>query len=300
MRTLTYTIESEYEGAKVRDVLSKCFRISDGLCSKLKRRDNCILVNGSSAYVTMPVHAGDHLSVVVSDSAKDPRIQPIHHPLDIVYEDEDLLVINKQANLAIHPSRDPKEVTLENALAYYLGQDENPHPVSRLDKDTTGLITVAKSGWAHSIMKTVQHSGQMQKAYLAIVKGCPPQESGIIEAPIGPLENSTYQRVVRNDGSPSKSEYRVISSWNDLALVHLVPCTGRTHQLRVHMAYIGCPLLGDWLYGNKDDRILRPALHSSSLTFFHPLTGEEISLAAPLPEDMKMLIPSSCHTIPSV
>lgn len=293
MRTLTYTIESEFDGAKVRDVLTKRLLVSGGLCSKLKRRKNGILVNGSPSYVIAPVHTDDQVSVIVSDFEKDPRIQPMSYPLDIIYEDEDLLVINKAPDLAVHPSRDPEEITLENALAFYLGPDENPHPVSRLDKDTTGLMTVAKSGWAHSFMKTLQHAGQMKKTYLAIVRGYPPSEHGVIDAPTGPYESSTYQRTVREDGIRSVSEYRVIASWNGLSLVSLIPHTGRTHQLRVHMAHLGCPLLGDWLYGERDSRIMRPALHSYLLSFIHPLSGEEISLSAPLPEDMKGLIPSS-------
>lgn len=296
MRTLTYKIESEFDGAKVRDVLTKRFLISGGLCSKLKRRKNGILVNGFPSYVIVPVHTGDLVSVIVSDFIKDPHIQPISYPIDIIYEDEDLLVINKPAGLAVHPSRDPKEATLENALAYYLGPDENPHPVSRLDKDTTGLIMIAKSGWAHSVMKTVQHAEQMQKNYLAIVKGCPSQKSGIIDAPIGLLEGSKYQHVVRDDGLPSVSEYQVISTLNDLSLVLLTLHTGRTHQLRVHMAYMGCPLLGDWLYGVRDSRISRPALHSYYLSFTHPLTNRVIDLSAPYPEDMKQVFPYALYS----
>ena len=291
MRNLILTIDSEFDGAKVKDVLTKRLLISGGLCSKLKHRKNGILVNGSPSYVIAPVHIGDLVSVIVSDFEKDPHIRPMSYPLDIIYEDEDLLVINKPAGLAVHPSRDPKEITLENALAYYLGADENPHPVSRLDKDTTGLITIAKSGWAHSIMKTVQHSGQMQKTYLAIVKGCPSQKSGIIDAPIGLLEGSTYQHVVRDDGLSSVSEYQVISTLNDLSLVQLILHTGRTHQLRVHMAYMGYPLLGDWLYGTRDSRISRPALHSYYLSFTHPLTNQKINCSAPCPEDMKQVFP---------
>lgn len=293
MRTLTYTVESEYDGAKVKDVLSKHFLISDRLCSKLKRTKDSIFLNGLSTYVTEKVHAGDFLSVAVGDFEKDPRIRPIHLRLEIMYEDPDLIVVNKPSNLAVHPSRDPREVTLENALAFYFGPDENPHPVSRLDKDTTGLMTVAKSGWSHSLMKNLQHAGQMQKSYLALVKGRPPLNAGVIDAPIGPFEGSTYQRIVRSDGDRSVSEYRVVASWDDLSLVCLIPHTGRTHQLRVHMAHIGCPLLGDWLYGERDNRIIRPALHSNLLSFRHPLTGVELSLSAPLPEDMIRLVPPS-------
>lgn len=289
MRTLTLMIEPQYDGCSVRDLLHKTLHVSDGLCSRLKRQRDALLLDGAPVYVTEAVHAGQTLSVQVGDPQKDPRIRPMPLPLAIVYEDEDLLVIDKPNGLAVHPARDPNEVTLENALAAYLGGTDNPHPVSRLDRGTTGLMTVAKSGWAHSLMKAVQHAGGMQKTYLALTVGAPPSPFGVIDAPIGPAEGSTYKREVRADGAPARSRYEVLRVENGLALMRLVPETGRTHQLRVHMAYLGCPLLGDWLYGARDPRIDRPALHAAALTFTHPLTGEAIALHAPLPEDFTRL-----------
>ena len=291
MRTITYTIEPRYDGAKVKDVLQKQMLVSDALCSKLKRRQNGILLNGARVYTTHPVHTGDILTASVGDERKDPRIVPMKMPLAVVYEDEDLLVIDKPAGLSVHPSRDPDEITLENALASYLGTDENPHPVSRLDKGTTGLLTVAKSGWAHNWMKCLQNKKGLQKTYLALVKGVPSPASGQVLAPIGFFEGSSYQRVVRPDGAPSHSDYEMLQAWDDLSLVRLIPHTGRTHQLRVHMAHIGHPLLGDWLYGERDPRIDRPALHAATLRFVHPLTGKLIELSAPLPQDMQKLLP---------
>lgn len=291
MRTLKTTIESPLDGAKVKDVLSKQFWISDALCSRLKRRARSILLNGEPVYVTHTVQTGDVLTVAVGDEQKDPRIVPMATPLAIVYEDEDLLVIDKPAGVAVHPSRDPGEVTLENALAAYLGPHENPHPVSRLDKGTTGLLTVAKTGWAHSVMKSLQHANGLQKTYLAIVCGVPVPSAGTVDAPIGFSEGSTYRRIVRPDGAPSVSDYATLQTWDGLSLVRLTPRTGRTHQLRVHMAHIGCPLLGDWLYGARDGRIDRPALHAAALSFVHPLTRERIELTAPLPSDMQRLLP---------
>ncbi|MBR0082315.1 MAG: RluA family pseudouridine synthase [Clostridia bacterium] len=290
MRTIEYTIASRFDGAKVKDVLSGQLLVSDALCSRLKRRENGILLNGAPVYVTHPVQTGDRLMVAVGDGGKDPRIVPMPAPLSVVYEDDDLLVIDKPAGLSVHPARDPNEVTLENALAAYLGDDENPHPVSRLDKGTTGLLTVAKSGWAHSFMKPLQHAGNLHKTYLAIAIGRPASDFGEIDAPIGNCPGSTYRRAVCSDGAPSRSSFTVLQSWDGLSLVRLVPHTGRTHQLRVHMAYIGCPLLGDWLYGQRDPRIDRPALHAAELSFRHPLTGEQILLTAPLSTDMAELL----------
>lgn len=291
MRTVTVIIESPFEGAAVKDVLKRQLSVSDTLCSRLKRRSGAILLNGAPVYVTRRVRTGDTLCVQVGDAEKNPRILPMPLPLSIVYEDEDLLVIDKPTNLSVHPARDRDEVTLENALAAYLLGTDNPHPVSRLDRGTTGLLTVAKSGWAHSWMKALQHSGGMQKTYLAIVCGALTPSEGSICAPIGFYEGSGYQRTVRPDGAPSSSSYEVLQTSGDLSLVRLIPHTGRTHQLRVHMAHVGCPLLGDWLYGTRSERIDRPALHAHTLSFVHPITGERIALCAPPPADFTALFP---------
>ena len=290
MRILSIVIASDYDGGKVKDVLSKRLFISDTLCSKLKRRSGSILLNGSPAYVTVPVKTGDRITAVVSDMVKDPKIRPIPLPVSVVYEDEDLLIVNKPSGIAVHPARDPEEITLENALAAYLGPDENPHPVSRLDKGTSGLMTVAKSGWAHSWMKTLQNTGDFRKTYLALCIGAPSPSRGIIDAPIGFAEGSRYRMEVRPDGLPSVTEYEVLQEKNGLTLVRLQPKTGRMHQIRVHMAYIGCPLLGDWLYGTKSERIDRPALHASEVSFCHPLLKQAIRVFAPLPEDMQSML----------
>ncbi len=286
MRTLSLTIDSSLHGCTVKDVLSKRMFVSSSLCSKLKRHPGSILLNDASAYVTEHVYLNDILTVQVGDIAKDQRIIPKSLPLSILYEDEDLIILNKPSGLSVHPTRDPDEITLENALAAYLRGTDNPHPVSRLDRGTTGIMTVAKSGWAHSWMKALQHAGGMQKTYLAICIGTPVPDHGQISAPIGFFEGSTYQRTIRPDGSPALSEYQILQSENGLSLVRLIPHTGRTHQLRVHMASIGHPLLGDWLYGKRDDRIDRPALHAYHLAFCHPLNGKKLSFPCPLPSDM--------------
>ena len=151
-------------------------------------------------------------------------------------------------------------------------------------------MTVAKCGYMHALMKRIMEQGQFEKRYLAILSRVPEKAEGIIDAPIGMAENSHYKRAVRIDGSPAVSEYRVLSTFNSIALCELHPRTGRTHQLRVHMAHIGCPLLGDWLYGENSPLIARPALHAERVAFTHPLTGEYICVHAPMAEDMEGLI----------
>ena len=289
MQMRTIRITDEYADMTVEAVLTRAFSVSGAYLSRLKRRAGSLLLNGGPVYSTRRVKPGDVLSFDPADG-KRLAIRPIPYPLDVAYEDEWLLVVNKPKHFSVHPARDPDEPTLENALAAYFSGVDNPHPVSRLDKDTTGLMTVAKSGYVHALMKRVQADGGFLKSYLAITKGVPEPAHRIIDAPIGVQPGSTYRRTVRADGAPSVTECAVLRRCGDLALVRLVPHTGRTHQLRVHMAYAGFPLLGDWLYGERSERIDRPALHAETLSFTHPVTQERIALSAPMPDDMRRLL----------
>ena len=286
---LAYTIRTEEAGREVGDVLREVFRVSESYRKRLKRRRGALLLNGEPVYTTHRVSLGDVLAFDPADPCKLP-IAPIPVPIRTVYEDEWLIVLDKPANMSVHPARDPNEPTVENALAALWTGRDNPHPATRLDKGTTGLMTVAKSGYIHALLKTAQHEGRFQKTYLAIVTGVPEQDRFTIDAPIGPLPGSTYQRCVRSDGAEAKSLCETLQSDGERTLVRLTPYTGRTHQLRVHMAYAGHPLLGDWLYGSRSEQIDRPALHAAALTFPHPITGETLTLRAPLPEDMKALL----------
>ncbi len=291
MNMLEHLIRTEEAGRAVGDVLRERFGVSESYLRRLKRRKGALLLNGEPVYTTRCVKTGDVVSFDPADPDKLP-IPPIPFPIPVVYEDEWLTVLDKPANLSVHPARDPNEPTVENALAALWTGRDNPHPATRLDKGTTGLMTVAKSGYVHARMKALQHEGRFHKTYLAIVTGVPEQDRFTIEAPIGPLPGSTYQRCVRSDGTEAKSLCETLETNGEITLVRLTPFSGRTHQLRVHMAYAGHPLLGDWLYGTRSDVIDRPALHAALLTFSHPITGEPLTLRAPLPEDMKRFFPN--------
>ena len=293
MKLLSLTVTKEQEDLRVQDVLRDVYDVSESYLSKLKRRPGALLKNEEPVYTTAKVKPGDTVAFDPSDPEK-LAIRSIPYPLSIAYEDEWLLVLDKPANVSVHPARDPDEPTVENALAAYFAGTDNPHPVSRLDKGTTGLLTVAKSGYVHARMKTIQHEGRFQKTYLALVAGEPKEQRFKIDAPLGPEPGSTYRQCVREDGAEAKSLCEVLETTDGAALVRLTPYTGRTHQLRVHMAYAGYPLLGDWLYGKRSVLIDRPALHAASLSFTHPITGEEIALSASLPEDMRRVITDGC------
>lgn len=284
MQQRSVTIDQALSDLAVSDVLKRVFSVSETLLRRLKTRPGAVRINGEPAYVVARVREGD----VVSFDPSDPNklsIRPVAFALPVVFEDEWLTVIDKPAGLAVHPARDPSEPTVENALAARYTGTDNPHPVSRLDKGTSGLMAVAKSGYVHALFKAQQHDGRFQKTYLAITNGVPKETHFFVDAPIGPLPGSTYARYVRPDGAASKSECTVLDTSGGLALVKLVPHTGRTHQLRVHMAYSGTPLFGDWLYGARDETVSRPLLHAHTLSFVHPITGEALHFTAPLPED---------------
>ena len=286
MRTLSFTVTQAQAGHALGSLLQTQLGISDSLLARLKRREQGICLNGQRAYTTARPLAGDLVQVQIGD---DPvkRAAPMAFPLSILYEDPDILVLNKPSGMAVHAStRSPGELTLENALSYYLPPDAAPHPVSRLDRGTTGVMAWAKNGYMHHRLQALFHTQALSKSYLALCLGSPPQTHGHIRLPIGFAPGSRYQRAVVPVGQAAHTEYLLLGRRGTLSLVRLLPHTGRTHQLRVHMAALGCPLLGDWLYGRPDPRISRPALHANQLSFLHPLTGATVAVYAPLPQDM--------------
>ena len=294
LETITRTIPAEEDGSTVRHILKAKLHFSSHAISRLTRTENGILVNGSHARTTFVLHTGDVLTVETGDH-RPPKVEviPGDWPLPIVWEDGHLLVVDKPAGMTAHASNFlPDTPTVAGALAWSRGTDFVFHSVNRLDKGTTGLMVVAKSGYVHDLLRRSLHTSRFLREYRAVCIGCPEPGQGTIDAPIGRDESSTIARMVRPDGQSAVSHYEVLSSQNGLSLVKLLPETGRTHQLRVHMASIGHPLAGDWLYGTEaPDLIGRPALHSYALTLTHPVTGEVLHLTAPLPEDMARLVP---------
>lgn len=294
METITKTITAEEDGSTVRHILKAKLHFSSHAISRLTRAENGILVNGNHTRTTFVLHTGDVLRVETGDH-RPPKVRPTpgDWPLPVVWEDGHLLVVDKPAGMTAHASNFlPDTPTVAGALAWQRGTDFVFHSVNRLDKGTTGLMVVAKSGYVHDLLRRSLHTGRFRREYRAICVGSPEPESGTIDAPIGRDESSAIARMVRPDGQQAVSHYEVLAKGGSLCLVKLLPETGRTHQLRVHMASIGCPLAGDWLYGTEDpDLITRPALHSYALTLTHPVTGEVLRLTAPLPEDMARLVP---------
>ena len=291
MQRMNVIITAQLAGRRVESLLKNEFAMSGSYISALKRRPAGILLNGQKAYTTAIVKEGDVLSAEIADPEGSSRALPMEAELNIPWQDEYLAVIDKAAGMAVHRStRDPHELTLENAFVAHFPPGENFHPVSRLDRGTTGLMTVAKSGYMHERLKRLLHTEHFSREYLGIALGKVYPAEGRIELPIGMEEGSTYKRAVRRDGAYSLTVYSTIEVNSGYTLLRLIPHTGRTHQLRLHMAAIGHPLAGDWLYGQRQPEIQRPALHSAELKLRHPITGESIQLHSSLPEDMKKLM----------
>lgn len=285
---MTITITEDRAGLTVGTLLKRHYGVSTTLLGRIKRREGALLKNGEPVFTNAPLAAGDVLFADLSDPPAQEEITPIPMDLDIRYEDEDLLILNKSAPLAAHASSfAPDEPTLANALAYRYGSRFVLHPVNRLDRGTTGLMTVAKSQYIHNLLRQQLHTPDFYREYRGIALGILTPPAGHIRLPIARCADSAIKRCIGEDGLPAHSEYETISVKNDLSLLRLVPHTGRTHQLRLHMAALGHPLLGDWLYGTEEpERIPRPALHAAILHLRHPTRGTLLSFEAELPEDM--------------
>lgn len=293
VRVLRHTVTAEEAGQKLKTLLRTRWRISSSLLKSLKWRENAITVNGLSAPISQVLQAGDTVAVDVSDDdSLSEHIIPVGVPLDVLWEDEDLLIINKCAGIAVHSAALTEEtVTVAGAVAHYLGGAPF-HPVNRLDRGVTGVMVVAKSGYVHHRCMAILHTDDFRREYRGVCQGMPIPREGLIDLPIGRDPDSVLKRRIDPDGLPAQTEYEVLTASADRSVLRLRPLTGRTHQLRLHCAAMGHPLLGDWLYGTEDRTLIaRPALHSYELWLRHPLTDELIHLTAPLPEDMERLLP---------
>lgn len=296
METLELYISAQNDGRSIRSVLRGELHFSARAISRLTRSPTGILVNGVHACTTHLLQTGETLAVEAGDqrTPKTPVV-PGPWPIEVVWEDAYLMVLNKPDGMTAHLSNFlPDTPTVAGALAWTRGTDFLFHAVNRLDKGTTGLMVVAKSGYVHELFRKALHSDRFTREYRGICIGCPTPQSGSIDLPIGRDERSTVKRKIDPDGAQAVTHYEVLAQNGNLTLLRLCPETGRTHQLRLHLAAIGHPLAGDWLYGTEDLNLIpRPALHSYALSFFHPVTGEALSFTAPLPEDMQKLFSQS-------
>lgn len=282
MSELKFTVPPEYEGETVQTFLRQHHGFSWRMVVRLKHTENGITVNGQLRRSIDPVRAGEELVLRLPEDTI--RVEEADIPLDVVYEDNSLLVVNKPPYLAVHPSAFKPEPTLANAVVgYYAKQGQSCafRPTNRLDRNTSGLLLTAKN--AH-VAYALAH--KVDKTYLAIVLG-ELEGEGVIDQPIRVKDGCAITREVGEGGKESRTHYKALATDGEITLVRLWLETGRTHQIRVHLSWLGFPLAGDTMYGTDETILPRHALHCAEMTFIHPLTGERVQLYSPLPSDMR-------------
>lgn len=293
-------IGAESDGKRLSDYLSRSLGLSRRSVSALKKLDCGIMLNGRHVTVAATIHTDDILVLACEDEESAENIVPTELPLDIIYEDADIIALNKPPKMPTHPSHGHYTDTLANALAFYYAQKGIPfvfRVINRLDRDTSGIVLVAKN--RHSAYRLSDEIGRRKigKCYLALTDGAPVEKSGKITAYIRRAAESIIVREASDtycDGaSCSETLYRVIGEKSGIGIVGAMPITGRTHQLRLHFAHIGHPVIGDSLYGNPSGLIDRQALHAFSLTFSHPTSGRQMTLTAPISADIAAVINAS-------
>ncbi|MBR5307342.1 MAG: RluA family pseudouridine synthase [Clostridia bacterium] len=271
MADIEIVISERQNGKYLRDILRGELKISSGLLTKLKKCDG-IKVNGKSVTVAYKAVKGDILTVEYPKE-NSSVIDAVDIPLDIIYEDKYILAVNKPKDMPTIPSAGNRDNTLANACMYYFRDTDFVfRPVARLDRDTTGIVVIAKDARTSAVISEQMQKGQFRKTYYAITSGIPKEKSGRIDAPIGRADGSILKREVRSDGQNAITDYRVIDEKDGYALVEINLLTGRTHQIRVHFSHIGCPLLYDYMYGTEiPGETLY--LHCGRLEFLHPESG---------------------------
>jgi 23S rRNA pseudouridine1911/1915/1917 synthase len=289
---MNWTISEEETGTDIKTFLNR-HRISKRMLTDIKFAGGRITVNGNEVTVRYSLKTGDHLNVVFPPEPKSASLKPEHVELEIVYEDKDILVVNKPPYMSTIPSREHPVGSLANGiLGYYKRKqiDSAIHIVTRLDRDTSGLVLIAKHRHIHHLMSIQQKKREIKRSYEAFAHGLFPAAEGTVNQPIGRKETSIIEREVREDGKPAVTHFRLVHQYDGFAHLRLVLETGRTHQIRVHMSYAGHPLLGDSLYGGICELMKRQALHCYSLSFLHPITAEQLEFKVQLPEDMSLLL----------
>ncbi len=294
MRTLNITVSNEDDGRMIRRILSSRLNLSYHQLARAKARGN-IFLNGSPVRADAKASAGSELTVVlIDDENKNPFAAPQNAPVNVVFEDDDIIIIDKPAPLPTQSSPRQPDDALENRLQYYFRDVENYifRPVNRLDKGTSGLMAIAKHAHAQARLSSFLHTPEFVREYIAVTDGTPSPECGTIDLPIGKADGATVRREVRSDGKPCVTHYETVKTANGRAEMHIVLETGRTHQIRVHMQALGCPVSGDFLYGTENPEILpgRFALHSALIRLPHPITGETLTFTSPAPPEFDTLL----------
>ncbi|PAV29177.1 RNA pseudouridine synthase [Virgibacillus profundi] len=290
---MKWTILNKHNDMIVRDYLQEIHGFSRRLIKSVKFDGGDILVNGTGKTVRYALKTGDLLEVKFPPEVVANHMKPEKVDLPIIYEDDAIIVIDKPPQMATIPSLNHTAGTLANGLLGYYEKNDIPftvHIVTRLDRDTSGLVLIAKHRYSHSLLSAMQKTGGLKRKYKAVIEGKLSKREGTIDAPIGRKAGSIIERTVIDTGKQAITNYKVIDERMNHSLIEIELETGRTHQIRVHFSYIGHPLAGDDLYGGSTDIITRQALHCYEISFEHPLTKKHLLFTSELPEDMEQLV----------
>ncbi len=282
----TLRVPPEAAGQRLDRFLRQTLGLGRRYIAHLKFHPDGLLLDGERVTADRPLRGSETLRLSVGDGAGNPA-RAIEAPFALLWEDEYLAVLNKAAGIAVHgPDREGLPPTLQNAAAFHWGVAVPFHPVQRLDRGTSGLMLLGKCRLAHERLQKQLHSERLEREYLALVQGCPAKPTGRIELPLAPEGGRSCRRIVRADGQRAQTDYEVLAEAEGASLLRLRLWSGRSHQIRAHCAALGCPLLGDALYGGSAlEDLSRPALHSHKLRFFHPFRSETLAFTAPPPAD---------------
>jgi 23S rRNA pseudouridine1911/1915/1917 synthase len=289
--TFIHQVSTEHDSLPVRTVLSRGLELSRQLLVRLKR-SGTLLINGEPALLKDRVRAGDILSITIKEE-KEQDLAPEPLSVSVVFEDDHVLVLDKSPGMVVHPTKGFLSGTVANAVIHHWqerGQSFVFRPVHRLDKDTSGLLVIAKNPFVQDALTRQHQSGEWHKSYTAVVQGEMRDQSGRIEAPIARVGNGTRARIIADHGQRAVTLWETLRILHEATLIKARLVTGRTHQIRVHMAHIGHPLIGDEVYGTPTELIGRHALHASAISFTHPVTKAHMYFTSALPEDMRALI----------
>lgn len=290
---MKFIMTIEEDGMLLRQFLREKLHFSSRFMKRLTAKKGYLLINNQPVTVRYILQVGDVLNIVLPEEKRSNSIQPEKIPLQIIYEDDWLIVLNKEAGIPSIPSRLHPTGTIANGLLAYYDEQKLPytiHVVTRLDKDTSGLMLIAKHQYSHSLLSEMQRINKIKRGYEAIVHGVLQRKEGTINLPIRRKNDSIIEREVSSDGREAITHYKLINQYERYAHVAITLETGRTHQIRVHFSAIGHPLLGDDLYGGSTDHIKRQALHCSFLQFIHPFTKEQLTFKSKLPDEIDKLL----------
>ena len=289
---LEYKIKKNEKYINIKQILKEEFHISDRLIIKLKK-NNHLYLNNNTISINEKFMPNDLLTIDLDFEEESENIVSTKMDLDILYEDEAFLIINKSPNIPVHPSILHFENSLSNGVKYYFNQinlKRKIRPVNRLDKDTSGIVVFAKNDYIQECLVKQMKLGIFNKEYLALLEGNLEDTIGTINAPIARKNNSIIEREISENGDIAVTNYELIKNYDNYAQVKFILETGRTHQIRLHSKYIGHSILGDTLYGNPSNLINRQALHAYKINFIHPITNKKIQIVAELPEDIRKII----------